>query len=313
MDIIQTVHMDEEMTIFFARELEARKSRTYDVVRAPLKAFELIPVSTDAGEAAESIVWESYEQTGIAKIISNYSDDLPTADVKGEEFVSRVKSIGNSYVYSLQEIRAAAMAGKPLPQRKASAAAEAHRMLWNKIAFYGDATHNIPGWLTNPNIPTVTVEADGNENGGSNSTEFEHKTGDQIVRDMHDLVHSIVTTTHGVERPNTLVMPLKQYTYIASRRMRDGSDVTILQHFLATSPFISSVEWADELIGQGAGGTDIMIAYDRSPDKMTLEMPMMFRQHNVQENNLAYKVPCESRIGGVLIYYPLSQAIGEGI
>ena len=89
-------NLDSAQTIFFARELEAKKAQTYDVIRAPLKAFELIPVSTEAGPGAEAIVYEQYDSTGIAKIIANYADDLPRAEVKGQEFTARVKSVGNS-------------------------------------------------------------------------------------------------------------------------------------------------------------------------------------------------------------------------
>ena len=58
---------------------------------------------------------------------------------------------------------------------------------------------------------------------------------------------------------------------------------------------------------------EIMIAYRRDPDAFTLEIPQMFEQLPVQERGLEFVVPCHSRIGGVIIYYPLSMAIGEGI
>lgn len=307
------VNLDSNETLFFERELEHRKSQTYDIIRAPLKAMELIPVDSSAGPGAESIVYEQYDITGVAKIIANYADDLPRADTKGKEFTARIKSVGNSYGYSIQEIRAAMFAGKPLEQRKANAAGRAQREIWNRIAFNGDAEHGLPGWLDNPNIPVASVAADGNENGGVNSTLFEHKTPQQVIRDLNEVVNGIAERTNGAERPNTLVLPLKQWTQIATTRMDSGTDTTIMQFFLNNSPFISSVEWANELKGAGAGGVDIMIAYDRNPDKMTLEMPQGFEQFPVQEKGLEFVVPCHSRIAGVLIYYPFSQAIGEGI
>lgn len=301
-------NLDSAETLFFERELESRKAQTYDVVRAPLKAFELIPVSTDAGAAAESIVYEQYDQTGIAKIVSNYADDLPRADVKGKEFVARIKSIGNSYGYSLQEIRAAQFAGKGLEQRKANSATRAQREMWNRIAFYGDADANLQGWLTNPNIPASAVSA-----GASSDTEWSTKTTDEILADLNDAANAVVDDTNGAEIPDTVVMPIKQYTQIASTRQDSGTDTTVLQYFLQNNPFINSVEWANELSGAFTGGTDGFIVYRRDPDAMTLEMPQMFEQLPVQERGLEYVVPCHSRIGGVIVYYPLSQAIRYGI
>ena len=304
------VNLDSAETLFFARELEHRKAQTYDVIRAPLKAFELIPVSTEAGPGAESIVYEQYDSTGIAKLIANYADDLPRADVKGKEFFAPIKSVGNSYGYSLQEVRAARLAGKSLEQRKANAAARAQREKWNRIAFFGDADTGLPGWLSNANVPNSAVAQGA---GAGDPTEWEDKTPVEILKDLNDAVNGVVDLTNGAEQPNTIVMPIKQYTQISTTPAGTGTDTTILEYFLRNSPFVDSVEWANELSGAFTGETDGFIAYDRNPDKMTLEMPQMFEQLPVQELGLEYVVPCHSRIGGTIIYYPLAQVFKYGI
>lgn len=308
-------NLDAGETVFFERELEYVKSQTYDVVRAPLKAFDLIPVSTEAGAGAESITYEQYDMTGLAKIIANYADDLPRADVKGQEFTARVRSVGNSYGYNLQEIRGAQLAGKSLQTRKANAATRSQRERWNQIAFYGDDTHNLQGWLTNPNIPSGSVP-----NGGGGSPEFSTKTPDEILADLNDVANSIVSTTNGAEQPDTLVLPIDQYTLISSTRMTGDASTTILQFFLQNNAFINAVEWANELSATELSNNgvtdfsgDIMIAYRRDPDALTLEMPQMFEQLPVQERGLEFVVPCHSRIAGVLVYYPLSMAIRDSI
>lgn len=301
-------NLDAAETLFFERELEHRKAQTYDVIRAPLKAFELIPVSTEAGAGAESITYEQYDSTGIAKIIANYADDLPRADVKGKEFTARVKSVGDSYGYSLQEVRAAQMAGKPLEQRKSNAAARAQRELWNRVAFFGDPANGLPGWITNPNVPSAPVAA-----GASTDTEWSTKTPNEILADLNDAVNGIVDLTNGAEKPDTIVLPIAQYTLIATRRASDGTDTTILEFFLKSSPFITSVEWANELKGAFTGGTDGFIVYRRDPDAMEFEMPVSFEQLPVQERGLEFLVPCHSRIAGTIIRYPLSQAFRRGI
>ena len=303
------VNLDAGETVFFARELESKKSQTYDVVKAPLKAFELIPVSMDAGAGAETISYQQFDETGISKIIANYADDLPRADVKGKEFFAKVRSIGNSYGYSLQEIRAAQFAGRPLEQRKASAAARAQREQWNRIAFYGDATHGLQGWIGAANVPSAAVVA-----GAATTTTWATKTPAEILKDLNDAANGIVDLTNGAEIPDTLVLPIKQYTQIATLNAGTGTDTTVLQYFLANSPFIKTVEWANELKGAFDSGTkDGFIMYRKDPDTMTLEMPQMFEQLPVQERGLEYVVPCHSRIGGVIVYYPLSQVQKYGI
>jgi hypothetical protein len=56
-----------------------------------------------------------------------------------------------------------------------------------------------------------------------------------------------------------------------------------------------------------------MVAIENSADNLTLEIPMPFMQHAPQQEGLAFEVPCESRFGGVIIYYPLSMAMADSI
>lgn len=309
--------LDAKDAIFFARELEHVKSRTYDTQFPEFKARSLIPVSYEANTGAETIKYDTFTEVGIAKVVANYAKDFPRADIKGEENVSFVRSLGDSYGYSIQDIRAASLAGKPLQQRKANAARRAIGQLEESIAWYGDAAYKLGGMLSNVNIPSGTLPADGT----GASTQLKDKTPDQIIRDLNDCANSIVETTKGVEMPNTLLLPIEQYTYIASTPRSSTSDTTILEYFLQNNPFITQVDWLNQLKEPTAGWAsvglsftgDIMIAYNRSPDKLTLEIPQDFEQFAPQLNKMEYEVECHERIGGVLIYYPLSMNICEGV
>lgn len=300
-------NLDSAETMFFQKELEQVKAKSYDVLKVPLKAFELIPVDSTTAPGARTVTYEQYDSTGIAKIISNYADDLPTADVKGKEFTSMIKSIGNSYVYSKDDIRAAQFAGKPLNQRKANAAVEAHRQLMNKLAFFGDAEYGIQGLLTNANIPSAPVVA-----GAATTLTWVTKTPDEILKDLNSAVSDMLDLTKGVEVPNTIVMPIAQYNYIATTARSANSDTTILQFFKGNNPGIE-VMWATELKGAFAGNTDGFIVYNRNPDKLFMEVPMMATMYPAQERGLAYTVSVESKFGGVIIPYPLSVSIRRGI
>lgn len=303
----QYTNLDSAETMFFQGELEQVKAKSYDVLKVPLKAFELIPVDSTTAPGARTVTYEQYDSTGIAKIISNYADDLPTADVKGKEFHSTIKSIGNSYVYSKDDIRAAQFAGKPLNQRKANAAVEAHRQLMNKLAFFGDAEYGIQGLLTNANIPNAPVVA-----GAATTLTWVTKTPDEILKDLNSAVSDMLDLTKGVEVPNTIVMPIAQYNHIATTARSANSDTTILQFFKGNNPGIE-VMWATELKDAFTGGTDGFIVYNRNPDKLFMEVPMMATMYPAQERGLAYTVSVESKFGGVIIPYVLSLSFRRGI
>ena len=305
---------DANESMFMLRQLDYIKSQTYDIKYPELKARKLIPVSSEADPGAENIFYRQYDQSGIAKIIANYADDLPDADVVGKEYSAVVKTLGASYKYSIQEMRAAVYGNVPLEQRKANAARRAIAQKENRIAFFGDALTGLVGLFTAPNVTSVAIPA----TGAGATTQWVNKTPDQILFDMNTLANTVVSTSLGIENPDTMLLPLAQFNYVASTARSGFSDKTILNYFLENNPYIKQVEWLNELKGAGAAGSgpgpyDRFYAYRRSPEVLTLEIPSDFEQLELEKRNLVYKVPCIERIGGVLVYYPLAIAYGDGI
>lgn len=311
--IESTGRLDANESVFFARQLEAIRPRAYDVKRAKLSAFEVFPIDTSIPAGASTITYRQYDGVGAAKIIANYADDLPRSDVTGKEFTSPIKGIGNSYGYSVQDIRAAQFSGTPLDAKRQAQARRAHDEQVNRLAWSGDTVSGLPGFLSNANITGYTVPADGTGTSKLLST----KTADQILRDMNGIVNSVFTISKGVHRANELWMPLAQYSLIASTPRSSTSDTTILEYFLANNPFVERVIPVLELGSTANGGlngaTDTMIAADNSIDNYQMNVSMMFMQHAPQQKGLAFEVPCESRFGGVTIEYPLAFSRADSI
>lgn len=314
MNTVRLPRFDSNESMFLQRQLDYIKQQSYDIKYAELKARKLIPVSSEADPGAENIFYRQYDQTGMAKIVSNYADDLPDADVKGQEFFAVVKTLGSSYKYNFQEMRAAVYGNVPLEQRRANAARRAIAQKENRLAFFGDANANLVGMFTAPNVTSVTIPATGT----GSTTQWVNKTPDQILFDMNLVANTVVSTSLGVENPDTMLLPLSQFNYVSSTARSDYSDKTILNYFLENNPYIKQVEWVNELKGAGSSGSgsapyDRMYAYRRSPEVLTLEIPSDFEQHELEIRNLIYKVNCTERFGGVLVYYPLALAYGDGI
>lgn len=305
----QFVKLDSEESVFFGRQLESVKAKTYDILFPEYKALSLIPMSGEVDPGAETIKYEQYEDVGIAQLLASYSDDVPRADVKGREVRSPVKPLASSYAYNLQEIRAAKMAGKPLVQKKANAAKRAIDYKQNVIGFFGDAATGLLGLINNPNIGEYVVPADGS---GSTKT-WSTKTADLILRDMNGVSNQIFTVTKGVHQANTLLLPLAAYTVAATTMMGTSALETVLSFFLKTNPFVKEVTWLNELKGAGATTTDRMLAYMKNPDVLTLEIPQPFEQLPVQEEGFEFVTYVHQRTGGVIVYYPLAICFADGI
>ena len=304
--------MDADGAFFFQRQLEHIKARSYDVRYAELKARMLFPVSNEGGAGITSITYRTYDQAGSAKIINAYADDLPRADVAGKETTIPVRSVGISYGYNLDEIQSSQLTGSSLDQRRANAARRSNEQVVNDVAFFGDAASGLPGLFSNPNVPTGAVV-----NPGS-GTAWVNKSPDEILFDINDLFADIFETTNMVEQGNTLLLPPAQWSYIMSTPRASNSDTTIAQYVAANSPYLTSIDDIIPINECTAANNpeitaDAMVAYDRNPDKLQLEIPVELEMLPVQQKNLEFVVPGRSRLAGLNIYYPLSLAIATGI
>lgn len=304
----QTHFNDANTSYFFLRELEYIQRTTRDTKQKKLKGTLLIPVSSETPEWADSITWRRMTKVGIAKIVADYSHDFPRADVYKEEFTIKVKDLGSSYAYNKREILQARATGNPLDRERAAGCKRAIDELQDEIIWNGYSTYNIQGFIDYPGISEYTVPT-----GAGGGTTFASKTPDEILKDLNGIVDLIIDTTNGVEAPDTLIMPIEQYRDISTRRLTDGTDETVLSFFLKTNGIIKMVDWVVELKTAGAGSTARMMVYPKSPDYVRVEIPQMYREEPPQQQGMEFEVVAMQRTAGVLVYYPLSIAYGDGI
>jgi len=303
--------LDANETLFLARELESIETKLYEYKVKELKYRRLIPVSNEDSPGAETITYRMITKLGMAKIIANYADDLPRADAITQEFSQKVKTIGTSFGYNTQEVRAAALANKPLDKIKADATRRAVREEESQIAWNGNATYGIIGFLNNANIPIQAVVA------GVGGTTWVLKTPDEIIADISTGTGQIRTQSKGIHAANTLLLPIPQYNIIATTPRASTSDLTILEYI--TKPGnafgLTTIDWlSDQLTAAFVGGTkDGMIFYEMDEEVIQNRIPLEMITHPIQERNLEYVVPVEARNGGVVIRYPLAMLIMTGI
>jgi len=301
-------HLDAVETAFLRRQLTHVKTKTYDTKYKNLKATTFIPVSMEANAGDDYIVWYSFSKAGKAKIIADYAHDFPRVDVYAEENQSRIRSIGDSYGYSLKEIRRAAKAGNKLNTRRASVAKSAIDEKIDDIAWNGDDDYGLQGLINYPGITEYTVPNDGT---GTTKT-WSTKTAAQIIRDLTGLANAVSVPTYGREEINQILLPREQYNLIKNIQMNTYNDKTILEFFLTNNSGVS-IDILDELNSAGASATDRMMAYTRDPEHITLEIPQPFEQLEYDKKGMEYVVSCHAESGGVIIYFPQSVVFGDGI
>lgn len=307
----------EAASVFFARELDFVKSQSYDVEYPEFTALSLFPMSSEVDPGAETVTYYSYDKTGLAKIISNYATDLPRADVKGKPTTAIIKSLGDSYGYSIQEMRASRMAGKSLDTRKAESARYQIDYLNNKIAWNGDAETGLKGVLSTDNdVPLYTVA-----NGAKGTTSWADKTEDEILADITGMLKQMATVTKKVEKPDTLALSSDAYIEIQNKRI-EGTATTVLKYIQDNIPDIKQIVVCPELdadsvetnpYAAASDGKAVALLFKNDSRKLSIENPLPFMQYPIQTQGLEVVVPCEARTAGAMIYYPMSLLIAVGV
>lgn len=298
---------DSNLAAFFSKSLNVVMKKLYEKKYPEFKARKLIPINTEVAAGADSVTYYMFEGFGLAKIITNYAK-LVRGDVAAKETLAKVKSLGLAYDYSIQDIRRAQLSGVDLPSMKGANVKKGFMMSEDHIAFLGDDEHGLHGLFTHPNITKMTLPADGT----GSSTRLLDKTVELIIRDLNAIATKSIELTNGVEVANTILMTASLKAKLSAKFLT-GTSVSVLDYFLDQSEHIESIETVEYCKEAGVGSTEIICSYRRDEDTLNLIIPQDFEQFEGQEKDLSISVPCHQRIGGTVIYYPLSVTIAEGV
>ena len=178
-------------------------------------------------------------------------------------------------------------------------------------AFAGDKKHKLMGMLSTDNdIPLYTLSAvDG-------KTSWKDKSANEILDDINGMVGYQAELTQDVERADTLALPPAVFIDISTRQI-PGTGFTVKKFLMDNAPYLKEIVSAPELSGGNAStnpyGVNVALMYTNSVEKFSLEIPMAFYQYPLQNRNLEVIVPCEERVAGIIMYYPLSALIAVGV
>lgn len=288
--------MDENLALFMARQVDYLKTKAYEVEYAPQSAMRIFPMTSEIPAEAKNFIYGIYDSVGMAKIIADYSDDLPTVDANYREETGRVFRLGDGYHLSIDEAKIAQRAGTNINDRKARAARKAVDTKMNDLAWRGDEAHQIPSIFDHPNIPRVLSAG--------------WTTGDIALRELATAIKNIVTITKGNHRANRIVIPPSTNDVFTQRA--DGTTISMRDYFVTQYPGLTWEE-AYELEDIDGKGTKGALVFEFDPDNLSIEVPEPFNQLAPQAQNLHYKVPCTAKTTGLTVYRPLTIQIITGL
>jgi hypothetical protein len=280
--------LNDDGNYFLQRELRRVIGETILKKYPTLRFRDLIPRTRNVGRWDETWSYPMLEQTGSAKIIANYADDLPAVGVKRSETAFSVKALGDSFLYSVQDFGAAQSRGMSLDADLAKAARDAIETKMNALAWFGSTADNIPGFFSNANIDSVAATANW----------VTSATADQILGDVNKALGERFQTTGQTDVPDTLIVDGTVYGVLTTKRLPD-TNTTVAQFLLANSPWLKTIEAVPEAATAGASDTPIAFLYKRSTDVVRMEIPIDFEPMPPQERGLTLVTPCWAKFAGV--------------
>jgi hypothetical protein len=244
----------------------------------------------------------------MAKIIANYATDFASVDVLKTEVITNIKSIGAMYSYTVQDIRAVAMAGPQgggqLDYKRAAAARRAIEARIDDIAAVGETDAGFTGLTNNASVPLIAAPT-GNWAAPATAAE--------MIGDVNAVVSTVITQSNGVEIPDTVLLPISEFAVFSQTPFSALVPDMAMALFMRNNPYIKNMDQWSKLNKANAGNTaGRVVAYRRDENALTLEIPQEFEQFPPQIEGMSYQVPCHARVGGVVLYYPLSVCFMDG-
>lgn len=307
---------DSQAALGFLRSQTSHiETQVNETVYPDIQYPSLIPVDTSAHPWAKTVTFYSSDKFGRADWINGNADDVPLAGTELAKHESAIHMAAVGYSYGYEELEHARMLGANLTADDAMAARRAYEEFVDEVALYGDASKGMTGLFNNGAV-TAAAATNGDWTGGST-------TPDQILKDFNDGIQLVHTQTNTSAMANTALLPWTRFNHLASTRLGDGSDTTILSYLRQNNIYTATT--GQPLLIRGSrrldeGGVSLsppgarMIAYRRDPMVLKMHIPMPHRFLPVmQDGPLRFVVPGIFRIGGLDIRRPKEVVYIDGI
>jgi len=317
-DISSERRADSNETSLVAQSLTsvALDALTYDY--AELAFRRLAPLQEGLSPGTESYRWDELDWRGMAKIIENYADDLPDVSAYIKSNTGTIKSIGDAFQYTKQDIRRVMEArrqGRQSEVLDVDRVVQAREFIERKkdvIAAYGDTKSGLPGVLKNVNVTLLTASTPAS--GTSKKWTGGHKSGAEVLKDFRTLMSAVRVQSKGIHTVTTIVAPIEEIEAVSVMPLLAGSDnqITVLQQFLTSQRDmgrpITIIPWNRCATADAAGTGPRVLAYQNDARVLRLVEPLDFEADPPQRVNFSFKVPCESRYGSIYWRRPLAGA-----
>lgn len=305
---------------FLVSELEKRDT----LVRTPLTSYTYtrdIPIRVGGGWAeyvsAMSVGYGVTGGSGDGIVAAASADGTPLVQANFDKALWKTHMIAvGTRIFWIDQMR-----GNLTGRNMDSLLRDGVRMTYDKHmdenTYKGFAAYGTTGLLNNADVTVTNAAA-----GAGGSTAWASKTPDEILKDINDAILAVwAASEYDLDAiPNHIILPYEQYNYIATHKVSDLAEKTILTFLLENNVakvngsdlFIGATSWAK---GAGVGNTDRMVVYCNKERYVAMDelVPLTRAMTTPNAERFSYDTTYAGNVSEVELFYPMTMIYVDGI
>ena len=300
--------------------LQSELEKKDNVIRQPLTSFTYsrdIPMRVGGGWAEfVSAMNVGYGVTGGSEdglVHAGGANGIPMVQANFDKglFKTHIFSIGMRIMWV--DMQREKLTGRSLESILRDGIRMAYDKHMDANVYVGIKRYGSTGLINNPEAAAT---------GTGSSTKFKDKTPDQILRDINDAILAVWETAEYDRDavPNHIIMPYEQINYLATTKVTELAEKTILQFLLdnnvaktnGSDLYIGGCSWCK---GAGTGGNDRMVVYINKERYVASDELAPLSRAMTQPNaeNVCYDTAYMANISEVQMYYEDIMRYVDGI
>lgn len=172
------------------------------------------------------------------------------------------------------------------------------------------------GLVNNASVTRISAA----NNAAGTSTKWEDKTADEILKDINDILYQVwqANDCSSDALPNHIILPVKQFGQLVTRKVGDGGEMSILTYVLQNN--LTAQQGGNLVIspckycsGIGSSNADRLVAYMNQEDRICFNLTQPLRRMETEYANMRIKIPYICQFSEVRFLYPTTVRYMDGI
>jgi hypothetical protein len=299
-------------TVNLARELEQVSAQTFDVLKHPMLARQVMQFSNELSPGAETFSYDMYDGVTQCEWITNWGTPVGQNDAFKTRMTGIAYSFAGGYEYSFQDLEAASFSpARSIDAERARMNRLGHEQFLDDLAFSGNADRGISGisnLLTNAGYTVQTY--------GTAGAPFvkpvvgtwdASTTPAELMKDLDGLLAVPEQNTKQRLVANRVLLPLSVKPYLTQPYSANDAR-TVETIWKLNHPGVEVLYWWRLDTASAAGGPRA-IAYKVDPSVVRFVLAYDYKEMPPETAAFLYRINTIARVLGTVSVYPLGIAM----